>query len=82
MINEIEYALISVEKTDPPNGEEGGSWYQYIVGRGNSSLVGKRRGTLKQVKEHAETLAPRGAALKNRPPHVCHGTISACDWVK
>ena len=57
MINEIEYALISVEKTDPPTGEEGGSWYQYIVGRGNSSLVGKRRGTLKQVKEHAETLA-------------------------
>ena len=57
MINEIEYALISVEKTDPPSGEDGNNWYQYIVGRGNSSLVGKRRGTLKQVKEHAECLA-------------------------
>lgn len=57
MRNDFEYALISVEKTDPPNGEVGGSWYQYIVGRGNASLVGKRRGTLKQVKEHAEALA-------------------------
>lgn len=55
--SEIEYTLISVEKTDPPSGVEGGNWYRYIVGRGSSSLVGKRRGTLKQVTEHAETLA-------------------------
>ncbi len=55
--SELEYTLISVEKTEPPSGVEGGNWYEYIVGRGNSSLVGKRRGTRKQVTEHAETLA-------------------------
>jgi hypothetical protein len=52
-----DYALISVKKTEPPEGEQGNNWYQYVVGKGASSLVGKRRGTLKQVTEHAETLA-------------------------
>ena len=56
-MKQIEYALISVKKTEPPEGEQGSNWYQYVVGKGSSSLVGKRRGTLKQVTEHAETLA-------------------------
>lgn len=53
---EIDYKVVSVEKTDPPEGIDGGNWCKYIVGRGDSSLVGSRRGTLKQVTEHAETL--------------------------
>jgi hypothetical protein len=57
LLKHVEYKLLSVEKTDPPPGVEDGSWYRYVVGRGDSSLEGKRRGTLKQVSEHAETLA-------------------------
>jgi hypothetical protein len=53
---EYDYKVVSVEKTEPPEGVDGGSWYKYIVGRGDSSLVGSRRGTLKQVTEHAQTL--------------------------
>lgn len=53
---DLEYKVVSVEKTEPPEGVDGGNWYKYIVGRGDSSLVGSRRGTLKQVSEHADTL--------------------------
>jgi hypothetical protein len=53
---DYDYKVVSVEKTEPPEGVDGGNWYKYIVGRGDSSLVGSRRGTLKQVTEHAQTL--------------------------
>ena len=57
MWNEIEYNVLSVEKSDPPTGMDGANWYRYIIGRGTSTMVGSRRGTLKQVTEHANTLA-------------------------
>lgn len=57
LLKHVEYKLITVEKTEPPEGVEDGSWYRYVVSRGDSSLEGKRRGTLKQVSEHAQTLA-------------------------
>ena len=57
MWNEVEYSVISVDKTTPPEGVKGGSWYRYVVGRGNSTLVGCRSGTLTEVTRHAETLA-------------------------
>ena len=56
-MKQTEYAIISIEKTEPPEGEQGSNWYQYTLGQGASSLIGKRRGTLKQVTEHAKTLA-------------------------
>ncbi len=57
LLKHVEYKLVTVEKSDPPEGIEDGTWYRYVVCRGDSSLEGKRRGTLKQVTEHAETLA-------------------------
>jgi len=56
MWNEVEYNVLSVEKIDPPDGMEGANWYRYIIGRGASTMVGNRRGTLKRVTEHARTL--------------------------
>lgn len=53
----LEYTVISVTKTTPPSDIEDGHWYKYIVGRSNSCLTCKRRGTLKQVTQHAENLA-------------------------
>ena len=57
MWNEVEYNVVSVEKTEAPDGMEGANWYRYVIGRGTSTMVGSRRGTLKQVTEHAKTLA-------------------------
>ncbi|MEJ2396961.1 MAG: hypothetical protein P8Z67_01540 [Gammaproteobacteria bacterium] len=57
MWNDVEYNVLSVEKIDPPAGMEGANWYRYVIGRGSSTMVGNRRGTLKQVTEHAKTLA-------------------------
>lgn len=57
MWNRVEYDLISIKKIAAPDGVESGSWYEYILGRGDSCLVCKRKGTLEQVKEHAQELA-------------------------
>jgi len=57
MWNEVEYNVLSVEKIETPAGMEGANWYKYVIGRGSSTMVGNRRGTLKQVTEHAKCLA-------------------------
>jgi hypothetical protein len=51
------YRVISVEKTDPPAGMEGGNWFHYIIGQGSSKIEGRRLGTLKAVTRHAEEFA-------------------------
>jgi hypothetical protein len=53
------YCVACVEKTDPPEGAEGGTWYRYVIERGNcnSTIVGNRRGTLQQVTNHANAFA-------------------------
>lgn len=47
------YTLVSVDKTTAPQGNEGSSWYQYIVERDGSTIVGSMRGTLPQVTNYA-----------------------------
>jgi hypothetical protein len=56
-INDHKYRLISVEKTDPPEGMPNGSWYRYVIGQGTSRIEGTRLGTLKSVTRHAEEYA-------------------------
>lgn len=51
------YQLVEVEKTEPPAGIEGGSWYRYVIALGGEKIVGNRRGTLKQVTEYAHECA-------------------------
>jgi len=51
------FRLISIEKTDPPEGMPGDSWYRYVIGQGTSRIEGKRLGTLKAVTLHAEEYA-------------------------
>ena len=50
------YVLISIEKTEAPEGLPGTNWHEYIIERGNSQIVGKKPGTLKQVTEHAKAM--------------------------
>ncbi len=40
------YTLVSVNKTKAPQESEGNDWYQYIVERDGSTMVGYMRGTL------------------------------------
>jgi len=52
------YQVVTVEKTDPPEGaNKGGSWYRYVIELDGQSIVSSRRGTLKQVTEYANECA-------------------------
>ncbi len=59
------FPIGSIEKTDPPEGETGGEWYEYIIGKGSSSIRGRRSGSLEAVTEYvveyAENLNQRSA---------------------
>lgn len=57
MWDRLEYVVISVDKTAAPSDIDDELWYKYIVGRCNSCLICKSRGTFKEVTEHAEKLA-------------------------
>ncbi len=50
------YQVVSVEKCDPPQGMEAGSWYRYVIGQGRSKIEGVKLGTLQAVTEHAHTM--------------------------
>ena len=51
------YQVVSVEKTDPPEGVTGGNWYRYVIELDGQTIVSSRRGTLKQVTEYAKECA-------------------------
>lgn len=62
---EIKFPVNAIEKTDPPEGVDGGEWYEYTIGEGNTAIVGKRSGSLRSVtryvKEFADNLNQRSA---------------------
>ncbi len=51
------FKLARVEKTDAPDGAEGGNWYRYVLDNGRSTITGQRRGSLKDVTAHAHRYA-------------------------
>ena len=59
-----QYTVTSVERSEPPEGVEEGTWYRYVIEQHNSTIVGSRRGTLEQVTCHANEFA---ADLNARP---------------
>jgi len=56
-MTEAQYMVKTVEKTNTPDGCDGSDWCRYVLERGGSTLVGQRRGTVKQVTQYAESLA-------------------------
>jgi hypothetical protein len=54
---ENKFPITSIEKTEPPAGATKGEWYEYIIGRGSSSIRGKRSGSLQAVTEYVEEYA-------------------------
>jgi len=67
---ENQFSVVSVEKTAAPAGADGDNWYQYVVARDNSQIVGSMRGSLQQVtnyaKEFVENLNNRASMPKGR----------------
>lgn len=51
------FQVMSVEKTAAPDGCADGNWYRYVIGEGNSEIVGCRQGTRRQVTRHASEYA-------------------------
>ena len=64
------YHVVAVEKTEPPVGIEGGNWYRYVIAQEEETIVGNRRGTLKQVTQYANECA------ENLSSRVARGTSS------
>jgi len=60
---EKSYQVVTVEKSDAPEGASGGNWYRYVIELEGQSIVGNRRGTQKQVTEYAKECAEN---LSNR----------------
>jgi len=54
---ENKYRVVSVEKTDAPEGMPDGNWHRYVIGQGRSRIEGLKPGSLKTVTQHAETVA-------------------------
>jgi hypothetical protein len=50
------YKVTSVAKTKAPEGADG-NWYRYVLEGGRSPITGIRRGTLKEVTDHAKRCA-------------------------
>lgn len=51
------YQVVSVKKTQAPEGMEGSNWHCYVIERGTSVVTGKKPGSLKTVTEHAHQVA-------------------------
>ena len=70
---EYKHQVISVEKTTAPDGMEGDNWYRYVIQKGKSIMECKKSGSLKAVKEHAESVAElinsrNGRGGQKKPP--------------
>ncbi len=50
------YKVTSVVKAQAPDGADG-NWYRYVLEGGRSPITGMRRGTQKEVTEHARRCA-------------------------
>jgi len=55
-INADKFHVVSVEKSEPPEGMAAGSWYRYVLGQGSSKIEGLKLGTLQVVREHAQNM--------------------------
>ncbi|MCW8900939.1 MAG: hypothetical protein OQK75_02840 [Gammaproteobacteria bacterium] len=51
------FNVMSIEKTETPEGMGGDNWYQYIIGKGSSEIQGLKMGSLKEVTAHANNVA-------------------------
>jgi len=49
-----DYKVTSIEKAEPATNPKDGDWYDYVISNEDSTITGRRCGTLNQVTQHAE----------------------------
>jgi len=68
--NNVPFELISVKKSEPPEGNQGSDWVQYTIEQGTNTISGYRRGSLasarKAAKEIVENLNARRSPKRGR----------------
>jgi hypothetical protein len=67
-----DYRVASVEQTAVPEGAEGGNWCRYVIENGYASLMGWRRGSLREITQHAIRCVETLNARNDKSPS--HGT--------
>jgi len=64
------FKVVSVEKSEAPQGGEGNNCHRYVIERGNSQIIGNMRGSLQNVElkvtEYVENLNLRSGLPKRR----------------
>ena len=54
--NNEPFELLSVHKSDPPEGSQGKDWVCYEIGQGTNVITGYRQGTITAIKRIAEEI--------------------------
>lgn len=62
------YRVASVEKTAVPQGAEGDNWCRYVIDNGYTTLMGWRRGSLREITQHAVRYAEELNTRNNKGP--------------
>jgi hypothetical protein len=50
------YEIVSVNRSDPPDGMEGEDWHRYVISQGNNTIEGYRQGKPRAVKQAVEDI--------------------------
>lgn len=61
--NNVPFTLVSVEKSDPPPGNQGNDWVQYKIEQGTNTISGYRRGSISAARKAAKEIV---ASLNER----------------
>ena len=56
---EEDYAIVSVEPTDPPDDTTGTGWHCYTIEQGSNTIRGYQRGDIKAVTRAVEEIVMR-----------------------
>ena len=50
------YEIVSIKRTDPPEGTEGTGWHHYVISQGANTISGFRQGSLRAVTAAVEEI--------------------------
>jgi hypothetical protein len=53
----ITFSVVTVQRSDPPDGADRGTWYRYEIASQRSRITGCRCGSRDQVLRHAQAYA-------------------------
>lgn len=58
-MSRFDYEVVSIEAVRRPEGLAGTHWHRYVIANGVTSITGYRRGSRKEVAEHARECSNR-----------------------